>query len=148
MELSKVHFCRQSLHFAFCQLTSPPQPRHAMSFKENFAKVHLGTEISRQEGASESFEAVGIVLLIDSNLQFLSLQTVGATTINVAQRLSVFLFSRLRSMNIGRPLGNHLSSHELQAHLHHVLTFNGHLTILSELSTCDPLHCNELVKSE
>ena len=92
LELSKVHFCRQSLHFAFCQLTSPPQPRHATSFKKNFAKVHLGTEISRQEGASESFEAVGIVLLIDSNLQFLSLQTVGATTINVAQSLRLFFF--------------------------------------------------------
>ena len=63
-----------------------------MSFKENFAKVHLGTEISRQEGASESFEAVGIVLLIDSNLQFLPLQTVGATTINVAQSLRLFFF--------------------------------------------------------
>ena len=64
-----------------------------MSFKENFAKVHLGTEISQQEGASETFEAVGIVLLIDSNLQFLSLQTVGATTINVAQSLCLFFFS-------------------------------------------------------
>ena len=63
-----------------------------MSFKENFAKVHLGTKISRQEGASESFEAVGIVLLIDSNLQFLSLQTVGATTINVPQSLRLFFF--------------------------------------------------------
>ena len=63
-----------------------------MIFKENLAKVHLGTEISRQEGASESFEAVGIVLLIDSNLQFLSLQTVGATTINVAQSLRLFFF--------------------------------------------------------
>ena len=63
-----------------------------MIFKENFAKVHLGTKISRQEGASESFEVVGIVLLIDSNLQFLSLQTVGATTINVAQSLRLFFF--------------------------------------------------------
>ena len=63
-----------------------------MIFKENFAKVNLGTEISRQEGASESFEAVGIVLLIDSNLQFLSLQTVGATTINVARSLRLLFF--------------------------------------------------------
>ena len=153
LELSKVHFCRQSLHFAFCQLTSPPQPRHVMSFKGNFAKLHLGTEISRQEGASESFEAVGIVLLIDSNLQFLSLQTVGATTINVAPSLRLFFFLDCE----GWTLNDHWATTPLvfswapsasppRADVQR--SFDHFKRIVGELSACDPLHCIELVKSE